>query len=63
MTARGVPPVQEVNVGQPDFFGEVNQMLADVPLDQWKSYMRWMVINSAAPRLSKAFVDENFNCC
>lgn len=61
MTARGVPPVQEVNVGQPAFFSEVNQMLSDVSLDQWKTYLRWMVANSAAPRLSKAFVDENFN--
>jgi putative endopeptidase len=61
MTGRGVPPVQELNVGQPAFVSEVNQMLAEVPLDQWKTYLRWMTINSAAPRLSKAFVDENFN--
>lgn len=61
MTARGIPPVKEINIGQPDFFVEVNKMMADVPLDQWKTYLRWMVINSAAPRLSKAFVDENYN--
>ncbi len=61
MTVRGVPSVQEINVGQPAFFTEVNQMFSDVPLDQWKTYMRWMVINSSANRLSKAFVDENFN--
>ncbi|HEX8636732.1 MAG TPA: M13 family metallopeptidase, partial [Pyrinomonadaceae bacterium] len=61
MTARGVPAVQEINVGQPAFFAEVNQMLVEVPVEQWKTYMRWMLLNSSASRLSKPFVDENFN--
>ncbi len=61
METRGVPPVTEINIGQPEFFAEVNQMMKDVPLADWKSYLRWMTLNTAAPRLSKAFVDENFN--
>jgi putative endopeptidase len=61
MTARNVPTVTELNVGQPDFFAEVNRMLTDVSINDWKTYLRWMTINSAAPLLSKAFVDENFN--
>ncbi len=61
MAARNVPTVTELNVGQPDFFAEVNRMLADVSIADWKTYLRWMTINSAAPLLSKAFVDENFN--
>jgi putative endopeptidase len=61
MTTRGVPPVQEVNIGQPAFFEEVNKMMTGVSIDQWKTYLRWMVLNSSANRLSKAFVDENFN--
>jgi putative endopeptidase len=61
MTTRGVPPVTEVNIGQPVFFAEVNKMLTEVPVSDWKTYLRWMTVNSAAPRLSKAFVDENFN--
>ncbi len=61
MSARGVPPVQELNVGQPVFFKEVSAMLKEISLDDWKTYLRWMLINSAAPRLSKSFVDENFN--
>jgi len=61
MTARNVPTVTEINVGQPDFFAEVNKMLPDVSIADWKIYLRWMTVNSAAPLLSKAFVDENFN--
>ena len=61
MAARNVPTVTEINVGQPNFFTEVNKMLADIPIVEWKTYLRWMTLNSAASRLSKAFVDENFN--
>jgi putative endopeptidase len=61
MTARGVPPVTELNIGQPKFFEEMNLMLKEVSLADWKTYLRWMTVNSAAPSLSKAFVDENFN--
>jgi len=61
MTARGIPAVTEINIGQPNFFKEVNAMLREVPMKDWQTYLRWMTINSAAPTLSKAFADENFN--
>ncbi|HNU06993.1 MAG TPA: M13 family metallopeptidase [Pyrinomonadaceae bacterium] len=61
MTARGVTPVNEINFGQPDFFKEFNNMLTDQPLNDLKAYMRFMVVNSSASRLSKRFVDENFD--
>ncbi|MDQ3801337.1 MAG: M13 family metallopeptidase [Acidobacteriota bacterium] len=61
MTTRGVPAITELNLGQPAFFREVNAMLRQVPLEDWKTYLRWMTINAAAPSLSKAFADENFN--
>jgi len=61
MTARGVPAIAEINLGQPGFFGEVNLMLREIPLEDWKTYLRWMTINAAAPTLPKAFADENFN--
>lgn len=61
MTTRGVPPVTEINIGQPEFFKEVNKMLNDVSISDWKTYLRWMTVNDAAPLLSKRFVDENFN--
>jgi putative endopeptidase len=61
MKARGIPAVTEINFGQPNFFKEVNAMLTDVPVDQWKTYLRWMVVNSSANSLPKAFADESFN--
>lgn len=61
MQIRGVPTVSEMNVGQPDFFKELNKMFTEVSIGDWKTYMRWMVVNSSAQRLSKRFVDENFD--
>lgn len=61
MNTRGIPAVTELNIGQPAFFKEVNQMLSEIPLSSWKVYLRWMLVNSAAPYLPKAFVDENFD--
>ena len=61
MSARSVPAVTEMNVAPAKFFAEFDAMLRDVPVDQWKTYLRWMSINAAAPMLSSSFVEENFN--
>ncbi|MGA2623762.1 MAG: M13 family metallopeptidase [Bacteroidota bacterium] len=50
----------DVNVGQPEFFKEVNAMLKDIPLESWKNYLKWRVLNGSAPSLSSAFVNEHF---
>lgn len=52
--------VTTVNVGQPPFIAEVNTMLSAVPVPDWKQYLRWKVIASAAPALSSPFVAEQF---
>ena len=57
----GLSGLTETNIGQPDFFREMNHQLDTVPLGDWKPYLRWHVIHAAAPSLSDAFVQENFN--
>jgi putative endopeptidase len=54
------PQFQILNVNSPDFFKEVNALLASEPLDDWKTYLRFHVVDSASPYLSSKFVDENF---
>ena len=61
ISERAAPSVTEINIGQPDFFRKVNEMMTSVPIDQWKTYLRWMVLNSSANLLSKKYVDESFN--
>ena len=56
-----VPPIEQVNVRQPEFFKEVNQELHTVALSDWKIYLRWHLIHASAPALSNGFVEENFD--
>jgi putative endopeptidase len=60
-SAVGLPDQKEINVGMPEFFKEIGKMISEVPVDDWKAYLEWNVINSSASYLSSAFVDQNFN--
>ncbi len=53
--------IKKINVAQPKFVKEVGLMLKEMPLKDWKVYLRWHLINSMAPYLSQKFVDEHFN--
>jgi putative endopeptidase len=57
----GAPSIKEVNVGQPKFFEEFDKMLKEVPVNDWKTYLRWNVIRNSSSQLPKAFRDEEFN--
>ena len=57
----GAPKFTEINVAHPDFFKGVDQMLVSVPIDDWKTYLRWHLVHDAADALSAAFVNEDFN--
>jgi len=59
-TASDTPQFTELNVGNPEFFKEINGLLQSESLDTWKTYLSWQVLNNAAPWLSKPFVDANF---
>jgi putative endopeptidase len=57
----GAPRVADLNIAQPDFFKEMDVVLVGVPLEDWKIYLRWHLVHSAAPALSSKFVEENFS--
>ena len=56
----GAPQFTSLNVGNPDFFKQVNDQLNSVTLEDWKVYLRWKAINEYAPLLGKPFVEEDF---
>ncbi len=60
LAAWNAPTIASLNVAQPDFFKAANAMLVSVPLDDWKTYLRWHYVSRAAPWLSSAFVNEDF---
>ena len=52
--------VDSVIVGQPDFFKEVDEIIADTDLSTIKDYLKWNVINDAAAYLNNEIVNRNF---
>ncbi len=59
--SQGLAQPEMFSLAMPAFHQEVSKMLADVPADQWQSYLRFHLVDSASPYLSDAFVQENFN--
>ena len=60
-TAVGLAGKGDVNVTAPDFFKGMGQTISSQPISNWKTYLRWHLINAAAPALSAPFVDEDFH--
>jgi putative endopeptidase len=57
----GYTNINSVDVSAPKFFEAISQQLKATPLDDWKTYLRWHLVNSTAPFLSQTFVDGDFN--
>jgi putative endopeptidase len=57
----GVGQAPTLNVASPGYLKAVNATVEAEPLSALKSYMRWHALHGAAPYLSKAYVDENFD--
>lgn len=52
--------IDNVIVGQPDYFAAVNDMLKEISIDDWKTYYQWHLISDSASFLNKALAEENF---
>ena len=48
-------------VTSPQFFRNLESLIQQHSVDDWKVYLRWHLVHGSAPYLSKAFVDENWN--
>jgi putative endopeptidase len=59
--ATSVPKFEILNMDSLEFFKAVNAQLTPSSLDDLKTYLRFHVVNSRAPLLSSAFVNENFD--
>jgi len=49
-----------VDVGQPDFFKRAGELVATIPLEDWRAYLRYHLVSAASPWLSTTFVSEDF---
>ncbi len=59
-TAIGAPSFNDMNVVNPEFFKDVNAVVASESLDSLKTYASLHVMTVAAPWLSQPFVEANF---
>jgi putative endopeptidase len=57
----GLTSPGDIDVHQPDFFKAMNAAFTSTSIDDWKSYLRWHLINATASALSNDFVNEDFN--
>ncbi|HSP13404.1 MAG TPA: M13 family metallopeptidase [Thermoanaerobaculia bacterium] len=61
LQSAGLTDLQTLNVAQPEFFKTVSRLVDEVPLETWKAYLKWHVLDQSATSLSSAFVNEDFN--
>jgi putative endopeptidase len=47
-------------VSQPSYMTAFGRIMDRTPLAVWKSYLRWHLLSSYSPYLSRQYVDENF---
>ncbi len=59
--SQGIATPATFSLAMPAFHQEVSKMLGDVPVETWKSYLRFHTVDGASPYLSEAFVQEDFN--
>ena len=59
-SGEGRADISTINVSNPEFLKAADAMLSSVPLDDWKAYLRWHLVDVAVGSLSSAFVNEDF---
>jgi endothelin-converting enzyme/putative endopeptidase len=58
--ALGIPAPPVVNVAEPAFYREMEALLKTRSLDDWKTYLRWHLVDAKARYLSSAFVQADY---
>jgi putative endopeptidase len=52
---------EQIVVREPSFVSGIGELLTEHRLDQWRDWLTWQVIHSAAPFLPADFVEANFD--
>ncbi len=60
-TEMGLGDPGSVNLNQPIFVKEISNMLTAIPVEDWKIYLKWNLINETASYLSSNFVQASFD--
>ncbi len=61
LESTGVPSTSCVIVRQPEFYGAVDKFVARGDIDDWRAYLCWSVLHTAAPFLHSDVEEESFD--
>ena len=56
----GVAKADSVIVGQPEFYKTLNTFVKSYSIEDWKTYLKWDLVNSYAPYLNSTIEKQNF---
>ncbi len=56
-----LPEAQYIIVGQPEYFTGLGELFQDVPLEDWKTYLKWKILHFSASYLHSDAEMENFD--
>ncbi len=60
-TTLGLPDPGELNVSQTEFMKGMSELIAKYPVEDWRTYLTWHLLDGSANYLSDAFVQQNFD--
>lgn len=55
-----VPATTPLNATEPEYLKKFNAQLTAVPLEDWKTWLKWRLLNGSADYLAKPFRDQDF---
>lgn len=55
----GRADLQDINLSHPGYFNALDRLLVKVPIQDWKTYLRWHLVFARAPMLSSPFTQAN----
>jgi putative endopeptidase len=56
----GLPVPGDINVNEPAFFAAVSDLFKELPVSDWKIYLKWNLIHKTANYLPSSIVNQHF---
>jgi len=56
----GLKNIDSVVVGQPEFFTQLEISIKKISISDWKTYLKWTLINNYANAMNKSIEEQNF---
>lgn len=60
LSGAGITEVDRIIVAQPTFITALNDLVPKTPLNTWKAFLKWQLINARASELTTAMDEQNF---